>query len=252
MNLCKTSLRQSIFTSLDCVQEFHQIPLSEESKEYTAFSISKSHGQFKRLELGLRNAPAAFQQEIQNVLQEVLSKKVIVYIDNILVIKDTLEKHLQLVKVLFMLGRYGIKIKPNKCQWFAVTVDFLGHVISSHGIRKQQAFIDKVDGIPLLETVSALRELLGLINFQRKFIKDASVIQSPLSELTGGKKKARIEWIKDWLKAFQKLKDLKKEDIELAFPCYDDAASKMELWADASALEQGPGRDSGRRGKTEW
>ena len=85
------------FTSLDCVQGFHQIPLSEESKEYTAFSTSKSHWQFKRLGFGLRNAPAAFQGEIQNVLQEVSSKKVIVYIDDIMIIEDTFEKHLELV-----------------------------------------------------------------------------------------------------------------------------------------------------------
>ena len=228
------------FTSLDCVQGFHQIPLSEDSKECTAFSTSRTHWQFKRLGFGLRNAPAAFQREIQTVLQEFPQKKVIVYIDDILIIEDTFEKHLQLVrKVLSTLARYGIKIKPEKCQWFASSVDFLGHSISAKGLKKQKAFMDKVDAIPLPETVSELREFLGLINFQRKFLKDASIIQKPLSELTGGKKKAKVEWTAERLQAFERLKELMKDDIELTFPCYDESFPKMELWVDASASGAG-------------
>ena len=228
------------FTTLDCVQGFHQIPLSEESKECTAFSTERSHWQFKRLGFGLRNAPAAFQREIQTVLQEFPQKRVIVYIDDILIIEDSFEKHLELVrKVLHTLAKYGIKIKPGKCQWFASAVDFLGHRVSSSGLKKQQAFMEKVDAIPLPVTVGELREFLGLINFQRKFLKDASIIQKPLSELTGGKQKAKVEWTKERLEAFERLKSLMKEDIELTFPCYAEDAPKMELWVDASACGAG-------------
>ena len=56
------------FTSLDLVRGYYQFSLAEESRELTAFSTTHSHWQFKRLSFGLKNAPAAFQREMQQVL----------------------------------------------------------------------------------------------------------------------------------------------------------------------------------------
>lgn len=228
------------FTSLDLVRGYYQVPLEETSRECTAFSTSRSQYQFKRLSFGLRNAPAAFQREIQAVLREFPWRKVVVYIDDILILGDSFEEHLNLVqRVLTTLARHGIKIKPAKCQWFSSSVDFLGHTISRTGIKKQQAFIEKVDAFPRPETVTQMREFLGLINFQRKFIQDSSVLQKPLSEVTGGKKKDKITWTDKMQEAFEKLKQLMREDMELAFPCYNDDAQKMELYVDASMTGAG-------------
>ena len=64
-------------------------------------------------------------------------------------------------KVLHTLAKYGIKIKPGKCQWFASAVDFLGHCVSSSGLKKQQAFVEKVDAIPLPVTEGGIMRILG-------------------------------------------------------------------------------------------
>ena len=182
------------FTSLDLIRGYYQIPITDDSKEYTAFSTARAHWQFRRLSFGLRNAPGAFQREIQTVLKEFPWKKVVVYIDDILIMEETFEKQLLLVeKVLQTLCNHGIKIKPDKCQWFAEEVSFLGHSISADGLKKQQVYIDKVDSFPRPNTVTQLQEFLGLVNFQRKFVEHASTIQKPLSELTGGKGTTKIE-----------------------------------------------------------
>ena len=73
------------FTRLDLVKSYYQIPIDKESRKCTAFSTPKNHWQFKRLSFGLRNAPSAFQREIQAVLSEFPSCKVICYIDDILI-----------------------------------------------------------------------------------------------------------------------------------------------------------------------
>ena len=123
------------FTSLDLVRGYYQVPLDESSREYTAFSTNRQHYQFKRLCFGLKNAPAAFQRELQAVLSSFSSKKVIIYIDDILIMEDSFEKHLALVqKVLGTLIQHGIKIKPQKCHWFQDQVEFLGHTVSRSGI----------------------------------------------------------------------------------------------------------------------
>ena len=226
---------RKFFTTLDLVKGYYQIPLAPESRECTAFSTASSHYQFKRLSFGLRNAPAAFQREIQCMLSEFPKENIIIYFDDILIMEDTFEAHIELVrKVLNTLAGHGVKIKSSKCQWFSQQVDFLGHTISSSGLRKQSSYIQKVEEFHRPETVRELQQFLGLVNFQRKFIEDASVLQKPLSELTGGKPNSKIQWTDERLKSFKLLKEKMKEDVELAFPHYDDNDNKLILWVDAS------------------
>ena len=73
------------FTKLDLVRGYYQLPVDEKSRPYTAFSTNRNHWQFKRLSFGLRNAPSAFQREIQAVLQSFPTNKVIAYLDDILI-----------------------------------------------------------------------------------------------------------------------------------------------------------------------
>ena len=81
------------FTRLDLVKSYYQIPIDEKSRPYTAFSTPQGHYQFRKLSFGLRNAPSAFQREIQSILSLFPSCKVIIYIDDILILGDTFENH---------------------------------------------------------------------------------------------------------------------------------------------------------------
>ena len=66
-----------------------------------------------------------------------------------------------------------------------------------------------------------------------------SVIQKPLSEVTGGKKNSKIKWTKEMRRAFDSLKEMMAEDVELAFPSYEESAGKLILWVDASNVGAG-------------
>ena len=228
------------FTSLDLVRGYYQVPLDEQSKQYTAFSTVRNHWQFKRLSFGLTNAPSAFQREIQAVLSSFPSTKVIVYIDDILILGKSFEEHLQLVnKVLKTLESYHMKIKPSKCQFFQKEVQFLGHLVSEEGIRKTPEYVEKIENYPRPTNVGELREFLGLINFQRKFLPNCSEVQKPLSCLTGGKKKKQLEWSTEMINSFETLKREMKKEINLAYPDYGEEANDLQLWVDASNLGAG-------------
>ena len=232
--------QQKYFTKLDLVKGYYQLPLDPDSRECTAFSTAYSHYQFKRLSFGLRNAPATFQREIRRVLSEFPKKNVIVFIDDILIMEKTFEAHLELVsRVLHTLARFNMKIKPDKCQWFADEVDFLGHTVSASGLKKQLDYVEKVDAFPRPQTVREVQQFLGLLNFQRKFVKDLSTLQRPLSELTGGKKNSKIVWTEERVKAFETLKMQMRQEVELAFPRYGPEAEELVLWVDASDVGAG-------------
>ena len=124
----------TFFTRLDLVKSYYQIPVDEGSRSFTAFSTARNHWHFKRLSFGLRNAPSTFQRQIQAVLGSFPSNKVIVYIDDILIMGKCFDDHLDLVcKVLQTLETYKLKINPAKCEFFRSRVEFLGHEISTGG-----------------------------------------------------------------------------------------------------------------------
>jgi hypothetical protein len=62
------------FTTLDLAQGFHQIEMSTESIEKTAFSVKNGHYEYVRMPFGLKNAPSTFQRVMDNVLREYLHK----------------------------------------------------------------------------------------------------------------------------------------------------------------------------------
>lgn len=226
--------KMKYFTSIDLVKGYYQIEISEESKQFTAFSTTNSHWQFKRLPFGLKNSGIAFQRSMQSILAP-LGDNIIIYIDDILIMTETFEKHVELVEeVLKILARHNIKIKVSKCQFFEEEVQFLGHVISEDGIKKSEAYVEKVVNFPKPTNVNEIRRFLGLINFQRKFIPNCSSLCKPLSELTGENRRKKIEWTVERDEAFKELKELVKKDVMLTYPDYSLDANELCLYVDAS------------------
>ena len=228
------------FTALDLVRGYYQVPLDPETAECTAFSTPRNHYQFRRLCFGLKNAPAAFQREMQEVLRDFDSKQVIVYIDDILILGRSFEEHLQLVeRVLSTLRQYGMKVKLAKCEWFKPEVAFLGHVVGRDGVRKCSEYVESVVTFPRPETVKKLRSFLGLVNFQRKFIENCSVISRPLNAWMGKPDKTKILWSEDLVESFEKLKQAMARDVQLTYPDYSDDAEPLVLSSDASSFGAG-------------
>jgi len=228
------------FTSLDLTKSYYQLPLEKNSREMTAFSTAHGHWQFKRLSFGLKNAPAAFQREMQKVLSQFPWRRVIVYIDDILILSETFEGHLELVsKVMQTLAAHGCRVNLQKCQFFCTEVEFLGHIVSSRGLSKPPSYTNAISNYKKPTTVGELREFLGLVNFQRKFVPDCSLIMKPLSRLTGAKKNTKLDWNPELDDAFEKLKRELVRDVILAFPDYSADANPLELYTDASGVGVG-------------
>jgi hypothetical protein len=82
---------------------------------------------------------------MQAILSEFPWRRVVVYIDDILIMSETFEEHLELVeRVLGTLDEYGCKLKVSKCSWFQKEVEFLGHMVSAAGLRKPEHYIEAI------------------------------------------------------------------------------------------------------------
>ena len=228
------------FTKLDLTKGYYQIPIDKESRQYTAFSTTHNQYQFKRLSFGLKNSGIQFQRNMQEILSEFCFKDVVIYIDDILIMGRTFQEHIMLVeKVLACLMLNGIKIKVSKCEFFMEQVSFLGHLLSRSGIKKAPEFVEKIRNFPKPHTVTQLRQFLGLVNFQRKFVARCSELAKPLTAVTGGLKHKRLVWTEEMDHAFVTLKEKLVEDSMLAFPDYSEGAHELELYVDASGTGAG-------------
>jgi hypothetical protein len=65
----------------------------QKKTDRTAFSTANGHFEFKRMPFGLKSAPSTFQQMINNVLSELIGDRCLVYMDDILVVGETLKEH---------------------------------------------------------------------------------------------------------------------------------------------------------------
>lgn len=223
------------FTKLDLVKGYYQMEIEPESRKYTAFSTTSKHYQFKSLSFGLANAPAAFQSAMNVELADLPKKNIVNFMDDILAMNETFEKSLEITgRVLEKLGSLEVKVNALKCEWFVTDVEFLGHTIGRSGLRKSERFIEKVREFPRPKTVKDLKGFLGLVEFQRKFIKGCSVLTKPLNAWTSKHKKTQIVWTEEMMQAFDNLRQRAAQDVELAYPDYCPDSLPLEVWTDAS------------------
>ena len=85
---------------------------------------------------GLSNAPSTFMRLMNNILRSLIGKSVVVYFDDILVYRKSLEEHVTHVKEVLQILRHE-KLYANlpKCTFAKDKLIFLGFVVSSNGIE---------------------------------------------------------------------------------------------------------------------
>ncbi|MBW0581204.1 hypothetical protein O181_120919 [Austropuccinia psidii MF-1] len=124
---------------------------------------------------GLTNSPASFQNLVNDIFQDLLDVYVVVYLDNILVFSKSEEEHVTHVStVLSRLRANNIVAKASKCLVHVSSVEYLGYVVSSEGLKMDQAKVQKILNWPAPRNLKALQSFLGFANFYRRFVKNYS------------------------------------------------------------------------------
>ena len=163
----------TIFTSLDLRSGYWQVEMEEESKPLTTLTVGPL-GFYKceRMPFGLTNAPATFQRLMENCLGELHLSWCIIYLDDITVFSDSPSEHLCRLRGVFAkLDKAGLKLKPNKCEFFKTRITYLGHIVSSKGIETDPKKVEAVKNWTVPKTVTDVRSFLGFTNYYKRFIR---------------------------------------------------------------------------------
>lgn len=205
---------------IDMSSGFFQIGLSSDSAKYTAFNTCFGTFKFLRLPMGLRQSPNFFQLLMDKILKGLTFVSVLCYLDDICICSATFDKHLQdIAEVLGRLEEAGLKLGPSKCVFGVQSGVFLGHEISSNGIRPPPDKIEIIQNYPVPCTKKELQRVMGLFNWFRKYIPNYSVIANPLYQLL--KQGVPFIWSHICQESFDKLKSLVVNSEALAFPRFD-------------------------------
>ena len=222
-----------IFTKLDLTSGYYQIAITPSDRYKTAFRTRYGHYEFNVMPFGLTNAPATFQTLMNEIFRDLLDVCVIVYLDDILVYsKDPKDHEQHLRQVLDRLKEHQLLVKKSKCTFFTDTIEYLGHVISTDGIRPNPKLVQSIQSFPQPTTLKEMQSFLSLANYYRKFIKEFSGITVPLTNALQKASQTRpIIWDSAMLEAFQRLKDALTTASCLKLP---DPDGEFEVIIDAS------------------
>lgn len=80
---------KNVFSTIDLVHGYWQVPLDKNSRDITAFSTPTGHYAMKRMSAGLRTSSFTFMRLMTALFKDLLGKSVLIYLDIIITSKDT-------------------------------------------------------------------------------------------------------------------------------------------------------------------
>jgi len=143
---------------------------------------------------------------VNEIFANLLDVYILVYLDDILIFSNNMADHKKHVKeVLQRLREPGLFVNGDKCCFHSDSVEYLGYIISSGGLRMDSAKVLVIQDWPEPMKVKDVQSFLGFANFNRCFIHGYSEIVLPLTRLT--RKTTLWNFDDNCRFAFQTLKD---------------------------------------------
>lgn len=100
-------------------------------------------------------------------------------------------------------------------------VEYLGHVISKHGIEVDPIKVAAIRDFPQPTNLKSLKSFLGLASYYRRFIPNFSSVAGPLHLLN--RKDAPFLWTSSCQEAFELLKRILTKAPVLAYPDFEQS-----------------------------
>ena len=225
------------FCTLDLVSGYFQMKMDPDSIPKTAFTTEHGHFEYLRAPFGLATMPSQFQRMVQGHIDDPL-QGIQCFLDDVIVHGSSFHETLDRLRLtLERLDSAGLKLKPAKCEFFRLRVNFLGHVVSQDGIAPDPEKVVAVEQWPVPTTVAKLRSFLGLVNYYRRMIPRFGERAAPLYALF--KKGEDWSWSPECQESFEALRGSLTDAPVLAYPEFGPQAGQFILDTDASDVSIG-------------
>nr|GEW79618.1 DNA-directed DNA polymerase [Tanacetum cinerariifolium] len=209
---------------LDGFSGYFQIPIDLQDQEKTTFTCPYGTFAYRRMPIGLCNAPGTFQRCMMSIFHDMIEKTMEVSMDDFSVFEDSFSSCLtNLDKMLNRCEETNLVLNWEKCHFMCKEGIVLGHKISKSGIKVDRAKVDVIAKLPHPTTVKGVRSFLGHAGFYRRFIQDFSKTARSMTHLL--EKETPFVFSKECIEAFN---TLKKKLTEA--PILVDAKPRLLRW----------------------
>ena len=170
--------RPKYFAVLDLTSGYHQIPISLNSRERTAFITPFGLYEWLRLPMGLAGAPSFFQRSISTqVLNGLLMVICDLYLDDLIIYAETHEAFLSNLRTVWeRFKQFGLTINPDKCQIGLATVTYVGHTLDATGIHFDRAKLDGVYNFSKPVYSKQLKSFVSLASYFRDHVQNHAIL----------------------------------------------------------------------------
>ena len=218
----------AIFGEFDLVEAYLQFMLTEESRQFTAFTWNGIQYMFVGCPFGINLLPSFFQRIMSTVFHGL--SFTFPYLDNLPIASRTWEDHRDhLLIVVDRLNKVNLKIKPSSIKFGYSEMRCLGYLLSHRGIGIDPKKVAAVSNWVLPTTGKELQIFLGFVTYVRDHIRHVAELTAPLEAIKNHK---TITWNDSLIEHFELTKKavcaapfLKLPDFSMPFHIATDASN---------------------------
>jgi len=205
------SQHNTIYSSLDIISFFWQIPLHPNSRPYTTIT-SPATGQkwmWKTCPFGLANSSAYSILCLQACLSRLIENRMVfTYVDDCIIGTTTYNTHINHVReFLKQLRAANLSLNSRKCTFLDDHAIFLSHRIDANGYSMITKYsTDVIRNFASPKDPKALARYISFLSWYRKEIPGFAKRVGPLRQLL--RKDVRFLWTEEHETIFRELNDL--------------------------------------------
>ena len=154
------------FSTLDLKSAYHQIPLRDDEKHFTAFEAAENLYQFKRVPFGVTNGVSCFQRVMDKIILDEKLEATFAYIDNVTVAGNSKDEHdCNLKRLNEAAVKYGLTFNDTKSIIRVEVLDLVGYRVSHRQIRPDPERFEPLKQMPPPSDLKSQKRAVGMFAY---------------------------------------------------------------------------------------
>ena len=155
------------FTKLNIQWGYNNVRIKDGNQWKVAFKTSQGLFEPMVMFFGMCNSPATFQAMMDDIFRDMKAEGwIIIYMDHIFIFTKELQRNIEYTKwTLQQLQENNLYLKPEKCTFWMMKVEYLGLIIQENLISMDPVKLNGIKDWPTLTTVKQVQSFLGFGNY---------------------------------------------------------------------------------------